>query len=937
MNPRHYVWAIAIVVCAASWSEAQTTTRVSVATGGAQADLSSVYGLLTPDGRYVVFGSSATNLVAGDTNDEDDVFVHDRQTGTTERVSVGTGGVQGNNGTGDYAISADGRYVAFVSAATNLVAGDTNGATDVFVRDRQTSTTTRVSVATGGIQATGGFSNVPVISADGRFVAFFSGATNLVAGDTNGLQDVFLHDRQTGTTTRVNVATGGAQATGGASSAPAISGDGRFVIFSSTATNLVAGDTNAASDIFVRDTQAGTTTRVSVGPAGIQANAGSFSASVSADGVFITFVSLATNLEPGGGTGVFVHDRGTATTAAAVVVPPGTPINQRPDNPGISGNGRFIGFTSRFSNHVPGDTNGDLDVFVFDRQLSTVQRVNVHTNGQQADGFADFVRLNGDGTVAVFSSFATNLVDGDTNGESDVFVRTLSGGGGPTATMSLDKTSLRFGAVTNGASFLFQTSTQTVRLAQTGAGAVSWTASSNQPWLQISPASGSGSATLSVSVLSTAAISGVVTGTVTFTFTGAANNPGPINVALNVLQNGTSVGPFGHVDTPIDNRTGVTGAVPFTGWALDDIEIQRVAVCRFPFGAEVAPPNPNCGGAPHVFIGFAVMIDGARPDVAAAFPTYPRNTSGGWGFMVLTNMLPSQGNGTYVFVIHAQDREGAWTQLGTRTMTCANATATLPFGAIDTPEQGGVASGAGYINFGWALTPMPKTIPTDGSTITVMVDGISLGSVSYNHFRSDIASLFPGFSNTNGAIGFRVIDTTLLANGTHTIVWVVTDNAGTTQGIGSRFFTVSNGVGAVTASSATAGAVPVPSPSLVASLPAADDVVWGRRGFDLDAPFDAYRSTPVRRITLRGEEIDRFELALGERAGTSLTGYVRVGSELSPLPIGSQLDPATGAFTWTPGVGFVGNYDLVFVRWDGATPIERREVRIAVHPKGMGR
>ena len=153
------------------------------------------------------------------------------------------------------------------------------------------------------------------------------------------------------------------------------------------------------------------------------------------------------------------------------------------------------------ANHVAGDTNLEWDVFVYDRQLSTVRRVNVATNGQQGNGFTDFARINADGTVT-FPSLATNLVAGDTNGENDVFVRTLPSGGGPGITMALDKTSLRFGAVTNGAAFLSQTAPQIVRLTQSGAGTVTWTATSNQPWLQVSPASGSGSANLSISVVS---------------------------------------------------------------------------------------------------------------------------------------------------------------------------------------------------------------------------------------------------------------------------------------------------------------------------------------------------------------------------------------------------------------------------------------------------
>ncbi len=267
-------------------------------------------------------------------------------------------------------------------------------------------------------------------------------------------------------------------------------------------------------------------------------------------------------------------------------------------------------------------------------------------------------------------------------------------------------------------------------------------------------------------------------------------------------SSGTSTAPFGVVDTPLDNTTGVTGAVPFTGWALDDLEVANVFVCRTAVAGETAPVDANCGGQSQIFVGTAVFIDGARPDVQTAFPLYTRGSRGGWGFMVLTNMLPNQGNGTYQFFMHAQDRDGHTTLLGTRTLTCANASATKPFGAIDTPTQGGPASGSSFLNFGWALTPQPKIIPINGSTITVMVDGAPLGPVDYNHERPDIETLFPGFQNTagaNGAVGFRVIDTTTLTNGLHTISWTVTDSLGVTEGIGSRFFTVANGAGAVTA------------------------------------------------------------------------------------------------------------------------------------------
>jgi Tol biopolymer transport system component len=231
----------------------------------------------------VAFASGATNFVAGDTNGATDVFVHDRQTGTTTRVSVASDGTQGNGDSSvlNPRISSDGRFVAFASLATNLVAGDTNAVADVFVHDRQTGATTRVSVASGGSQANGAsgiFFPSLSISSDGRFVGFDSDATNLVSGDTNAATDVFVHDRQTGATTRVSRDSDGIQGNNIAA-VPSLSPDGRFVGLDSDATNLVSGDSNGVSDIFVHDRQMGTTTRVSIAGDGAQANGNSFNAS----------------------------------------------------------------------------------------------------------------------------------------------------------------------------------------------------------------------------------------------------------------------------------------------------------------------------------------------------------------------------------------------------------------------------------------------------------------------------------------------------------------------------------------------------------------------------------------------------------------------------------------------------------------------------------
>ncbi len=280
---------------------AATTERVSVSSAEAEGNYRSNWSSVSADGRYVAFSSLADNLVAGDTNGVVDVFVRDRVTGITDRVSVSGAGEQGNDWSNWPSISADGRYVAFMSTANNLVAGDTNGSWDVFVRDRVSGETERVSVSSAEVEANGGSGgavNLLAISADGRYVAFLSEATNLVAGDTNGSNDVFVRDRVSGETERVNVSSAGAEANG-PSGYSVISADGRYVAFMSDATNLVPGDTNGRADVFVRDRMAGETQRVSVSSAGVEADGRSDENSISADGRYVAFGSRASNLVPG--------------------------------------------------------------------------------------------------------------------------------------------------------------------------------------------------------------------------------------------------------------------------------------------------------------------------------------------------------------------------------------------------------------------------------------------------------------------------------------------------------------------------------------------------------------------------------------------------------------------------------------------------------------
>jgi hypothetical protein len=253
------------------------------------------------------------------------------------------------------------------------------------------------------------------------------------------------------------------------------------------------------------------------------------------------------------------------------------------------------------------------------------------------------------------------------------------------------------------------------------------------------------------------------------------------------LNVGSLTPAFGSVDTPVNNTSGMTGAVSVNGWGLSPIGVQSVAIWRDPIPSE---------GSSLIYVGTATIVPGTRPDVAAAHPGYPCNNCG-WGYQLLTNELPNSndqagiGNGTYTLHVLVTDNTGQTTDIGTTTFGAANAGSVIPFGTIDTPTPGQTVSGT-IVNFGWALTPQPNLIPLNGSTIWVFIDNVRVGNPVYNQYRADIATLFPGLQNSNGAVGYYYIDTTKLSNGLHTIAWSVTDDAGNAQGIGSRYFIVMN-------------------------------------------------------------------------------------------------------------------------------------------------
>ena len=402
--------------------QAGDTTRVSVDSAGAEGNNNSGTPSISSNGRYVAFRSTASNLVPGDGNGHTDVFVHDRQTGLTTRVSVDSAGAEGNNLSIEPSISADGSCVAFASFASNLVTGDGNGE-DVFVHDLRTGLTTRVSVDSAGAEGND-FSREPSISSNGRYVAFRSIASNLVPGDGNGHSDVFVHDRWTGLTTRVSLDSAGAEGNL-ASSQPSISSNGRCVAFLSEASNLVPGDGNGGIDVFVHDRQTGLTTRVSVDSAGAEGNSNSGPPSISSTGRYVAFGSTASNFVPEDGNNagdIFVHDRRTGLTTRVSVDSAGAEGNSGSTVPSISANGHYVAFASLATNLVPEDGNLANDIFVHDRQTGLTTRVSVNSAGAEGDSNSLEPSISSSGRYVAFHSGASNLVPGDGNGEVDCFV-----------------------------------------------------------------------------------------------------------------------------------------------------------------------------------------------------------------------------------------------------------------------------------------------------------------------------------------------------------------------------------------------------------------------------------------------------------------------------------------------------------------------------------
>ncbi|MDH5182567.1 MAG: hypothetical protein OEX12_01635 [Gammaproteobacteria bacterium] len=418
----------------------QALERVSVSSQNGQANGNSYLVANSADGRYIAFDSDASNLVAGDTNGVRDVFIRDRVSGMLERVSISSSGTQALHISAAAGVSADGRYVSFQSRGA-LAPGASDGVYQIYRRDRVRGVTQLVSAGSGGVAGNAN-SMRSSISANGRYILFYSSANNLAAGDSNGVRDVFLKDMQTGTVERISVSSSGV-AGNGESFEAAMSPDARFVAFTSMSTNLTGSTIAKQRHIYLRDRQTGNTRIISKTASGVLANQTTFSPALSDDGRYVVYYSKANNLAAGT-TGaslqILFFDGNSGNTTLLSRGISGSEGNDLSYSPSISADGRFVSFTSFANNLISGDSNGVADIVLLDRQKNEMQIITQSEAGVLGNGTAiGTPALSRDGNSIAFSTYASNLLSGDSNNVSDIFVRNLNTNTVPIASAGADQ------------------------------------------------------------------------------------------------------------------------------------------------------------------------------------------------------------------------------------------------------------------------------------------------------------------------------------------------------------------------------------------------------------------------------------------------------------------------------------------------------------------
>lgn len=503
---------------------------------------------------------------------------------------------------------------------------------------------------------------------------------------------------------------------------------------------------------------------------------------------------------------------------------------------------------------------------------------------------------------------------------------------GVLANLTASPTQVNIIATKSGASLPHSSPPQEVTVTMSGANAA-WTASANQPWVLIANGSGTGSGKFTVAVQNPSDVIGSTqnqTATITVTASGIGLTT-TVAVSLRIKPAGTSDSPFGSFDTPVSSITPLSGSFPVTGWALDDIGIDRVEIWRDPVPGETTPVYTGSGLANgKIFIANPFFVTGARADIEAAYPTHPFAARAGWGYLLLSYGLWNQGNSPFTLYAFAFDIEGHGVSLGSKTIVVNNDAATKPFGSIDTPAYGETVSGT-FPNFGWALTPNASPpCSVAGGSVQYAINSGTLQPVTYGSNRPDIAAAFPGFTDGNNGGGVVGIDTTALPNGSHQIGWYVVDSCGRADGIGSRFFSIlnsgSSAVPASTAADAARAAVTAPVRPTLASVELSPVRVERHdRDWEVtDANSEGVHVVPV-------EEGERIEIELPRWTNVTYEGARISERGRIPLPTGSSLDAKAGVFYWQPGTGFLGAFDLEFV---GTRAGEQRitKVRVVVGP-----
>jgi len=494
---------------------------------------------------------------------------------------------------------------------------------------------------------------------------------------------------------------------------------------------------------------------------------------------------------------------------------------------------------------------------------------------------------------------------------------------GPPVVTDAPTTGFRFAVHHSGTGAAHVSPPETLQITNVEDPDAAWTVTVSHGWLRVSSTSGATPETVTLSVDSAAAAAlpvGVYVAEAIFLSPVAPITPRALTVSLSVTNAASfTSAPGGVIDTPAPNATGLSGAIAVTGWAIDDVGIARVQIFRDAVGIEV----PGI-----VYIGDATRVRGARPDIVSAFPGRPELSRAGWGFMILSNMLPNGGNGTFVLSAFAEDIEGRRTLIGQRVATFDNTNSAFPFGTIDFPAQGGLMSGT-YNNQGWVLAQPGQFIPFNGATIRLLIDGaLQPNGASYDNPRPDVAFYFPAptYANSGGPAAQFTIDTTQFTNGVHTIVWTATDAAGVTQGIGSRYVEIQNPSGSST------GAVEARSAAAVRSIPVATAFVWDRKGFD-EGPWDL-QFAGTRTNEIRARHGERIEVALDtwlwSKGCGPFSAFLKTGDVAGPLPPGASLDGDHGLFRWMPPAAFAGTFEFSFVRRVCGGGEERIPVKVII-------